>query len=582
MVNQKKKSFLFGLLGAATAAGMVMGATGVISTFVEKPAEANAAAGDKYVRLNEMPEEGLSGEYLIVCLEKGYIFNGGLSNIDVAKNYITFDASASSLDWNSELSACAFQIEEYQTGYSIKTSNNTYLYFNGGNSNDIATDDAPHLNQISINASGNASISCDGGNLVFNTSGSSNRFRYFVKSSSSSKAIQLYKLEKGESSGEATISCETSSVTLLVGETQSIVVDYSGLTNPLFATTGDPDSVDVKIESSSDVLGTGSVSIELAGKAVAEDPVDITIGSEGANTISLSVVVNPSQAYGKISKLSDLVDGLYVVMAFSDPETHENTKVASFDSSKDRYLAGDAAIDGDNLLAEDPYTFKIEAHSKGYSIFDNTQQMYVGVTFDSDGVDTGKVGLSSNLGEDYYWSISIDQKDGTILASPLSAENKDYYFANNSRYGYIAVYKSGLLPSLYAADLSNVTDEQRLATFGKLYLRADEELTGEYTGACVDDGYYARAKSALEGDWADVLPLLEADTTGLKDRYMAWAIANGELADLSGSKATYYTLNPNASFSKKVTTAALSGLGVLAVGAAATGVMIAIRKKKHE
>lgn len=79
-----------------------------------------------------------------------------------------------------------------------------------------------------------------------------------------------------------------------------------------------------------------------------------------------------------------------------------------------------------------------------------------------------------------------------------------------------------------------------------------------------------------------MLPLLEADTAGLKDRYMAWAIANGELADLSGSKATYYTLNPNASFSKKVTTAALSGLGVLAVGAAATGVMIAIRKKKHE
>lgn len=75
MVNQKKKSFLFGLLGAATAAGMVMGATGVISTFVEKPAEANAVAGDKYVRLTEMPEEGLSGEYLIVCEEKGLVFS---------------------------------------------------------------------------------------------------------------------------------------------------------------------------------------------------------------------------------------------------------------------------------------------------------------------------------------------------------------------------------------------------------------------------------------------------------------------------------------------------------------------------
>ena len=47
MITRKRKTFLLGLLGAATAAGMVLGATGVISSAVEEPIEANAE-GDTF------------------------------------------------------------------------------------------------------------------------------------------------------------------------------------------------------------------------------------------------------------------------------------------------------------------------------------------------------------------------------------------------------------------------------------------------------------------------------------------------------------------------------------------------------
>lgn len=578
MVNQKKKSFLFGLLGAATAAGMVMGATGVISTFVEKPTEANAAVGDKYVRLNEMPEEGLSGEYLIVCEEKGLVFNGALDPIDVEKNYLTFTTAAGQLDWSSAYAAAALNIQPYDGGYSIQTSNGDYIYFKGS-SNGIYTDSAAHANSITFSGA-NAVITNSGRTLIYNSS--SNRFRYFEKTTSSySKKVQLYKLVHQEVELNPAISIETSTISMVTEESTSVTVTYTDITDPLKVVSSDPDKVEAVFDFDGDVTGTGTTNLNIKAKAATDQPVTLTISSGDVASDSIEVTVTQSDTYYKITKASDIVDGIEAVMGFETDEV-----ISSYDSSKDRYPVTEGAFVDGNLATYNAYTFKIEAHSEGYTIFDNAEGKYLGVHIKSSGeVQTGAIDLSSELSDDYYWDISV-AADGMMTMTPVSTKGMDdsYNFARNSttKYAYAAVYEGAKKPYLYAKELHSVTDEQRLTTFGKLYLRADEELTGEYTGACVDHGYYARAKAALEGDWADVLPLLEADTTGLKDRYMAWAIANGELADLSGSKATYYTLNPNASFSKKVTTAALSGLGVLAVGAAATGVMIAIRKKKHE
>lgn len=569
---------LFGLLGAATAAGMVTGATGVISTFVEKPVEANAAAGDKYVRLTEMPEEGLSGEYLIVCMSDGFVFDGALDPIDVDPNTIKFDSIGDELDWSSTLAAAAFNIQPYGNGYSIETSNGTFLYYTGS-SNSVATSGTAQENSITFNGQ-NVDIAYNGRTLIYNSS--SQRFRYYEDTTTSrSKKVQLYKLEHQEVELNPAITIGSSAVSMVTEESLSVTVSYQDISDPLEVVSSDPDKVEASFGSEGDIAGTGTAELDITAKAVTTDPVTLTISSGDVASATIEVTVTQSDTYYKITKASDIVDGIDVVMGFETGEV-----ISSYDSSKDRYPVSEGAFVDGNLATDTAYTFKLEAHSQGYTIFDNAEGKYLGVHIKSSGeVQTGAVDLSTELSNDYYWDISV-AADGMMTMTPISTKGMadSYNFARNStaRYAYAAVYAGGKKPYLYAKELHSITDEQRLATFGKLYLRADEELSGEYTGACVDDGYYARAKSALEGDWADVLPLLEADTTGLKDRYMAWAIANGELADLSGSKATYYTLNPNASFSKKVTTAALSGLGVLAVGAAATGLMIAIRKKKHE
>ena len=578
MVKEKKKSFLFGLLGAATAAGMVMGATGAISTFVEKPAQANAAAGDKYVRLTEMPEEGLSGEYLIVCMSDGFVFNGALDPIDFDPNTIKFDSIGDELDWSSTLAAAAFNIQPYGNGYSIETSNGTFLYYKGS-SNSVATTGTAQENSITFNGQ-NVDIVYNGRTLIYNSS--SHRFRYYEKTNTTySKKVQLYKLEHQEVELNPAITVESSSVSMVTEESTSVAITYKDITDPLEVVSSDLDKVEAVFDFDGDITGSGTANLEITAKAATTEPVTLTISSGDVVSASIEVTVAQSDTYYKIAKASDIVDGIEVVMGFETGEV-----ISSYDSSKDRYPVTEGAFADGNLAADSAYIFKLEAHSEGYTIYDNAEEKYLGVHIKSSGeVQTGAVDLSTELTDDYYWDISV-AADGMMTMTPVSTKGMDdsYNFARNSttKYAYAAVYEGAKKPYLYAKELHSVTDEQRLATFGKLYLRADEELSGEYTGACVDDGYYARAKSALEGDWADVLPLLETDTTGLKDRYMAWAIANGELADLSGSKATYYTLNPNASFSKKVTTAALSGLGVLAVGAAAIGVMIAIRKKKHE
>lgn len=586
MVNQKKKSFLFGLLGAATAAGMVMGATGVISTFVEKPAEVNAA-GDYYEQVTEMPEEGLSGQYLITCDDYGYILNGSLGSdsIDAKNNYLSIGSFSGTLAATAELAQAEFTITYEEEGYSILGTSGLYIYGTTSGGKLSSTTKLRDDNQISF-VNGDAEISSNGSLLRYCKNSTSDRFRYYKASTASGAnyiKVQLYKLVEGDEPDVPTISVSSTSLSLVSEEIRTLDVYYSDLTSPLEVESSNPEAVDVEFENQTEIVGSGAAKVDVYALAAADEPVTLTFSSDGATSVEVTVTVTEGVAFSKAENVSDIVDGMNVVIGFGNKMV-----LNAYESSNDRYNSAEAVFVSNNSVIKPVtgyLTFKIEAHSEGYSIFDNSQQMYLGVAYDSDGVDTGAIALSATLGEDYYWNIA-SAEGGSLKISP-AATGERYFLQNNTTTGksFVAVYlsnKSYLQPSFYSQELGSVTDEQRFATFGKLYLRADEELTGEYTGACVDHGYYARAKAALEGDWADVLPLLEADTTGLKDRYMAWAIANGELADLSGFKATYYTLNPNVSFSKKVTTAALSGLGVLAVGAAAAGVMIAVRKKKHE
>ncbi len=83
MITRKRKTFLLGLLGAATAAGMVLGATGVISSAVGKPAEVSAADSDiQLAELTSVSSINPDGIYILGAYvdQTFYGYSSGISS----------------------------------------------------------------------------------------------------------------------------------------------------------------------------------------------------------------------------------------------------------------------------------------------------------------------------------------------------------------------------------------------------------------------------------------------------------------------------------------------------------------------
>ena len=112
MITRKRKTFLLGLLGAATAAGMVLGATGVISSAVGEPLEVNAAAKPDYLIKLEDLSTVEEGDLFVLGAETSDGFFGFTS--DEAKKGI---ASGAEEDWkywtisNIDLTSRSFSAE---------------------------------------------------------------------------------------------------------------------------------------------------------------------------------------------------------------------------------------------------------------------------------------------------------------------------------------------------------------------------------------------------------------------------------------------------------------------------------------
>ncbi len=82
MITRKRKTFLLGLLGAATAAGMVLGATGVISSAVGEPLEVNAEDSVMTDRITADKLKATSSSYADFTYETSFATYSG----NTAKN----------------------------------------------------------------------------------------------------------------------------------------------------------------------------------------------------------------------------------------------------------------------------------------------------------------------------------------------------------------------------------------------------------------------------------------------------------------------------------------------------------------
>lgn len=229
-----------------------------------------------------------TGEYLIVYETASKAFDGSLTSLDSTPNTINVSISNESIAYNSTTAASKFTISSETNGFSIKSASGYYIG-RSNNSNGIDTSasySASYLNTITIDNSGNATITASGGKkLLFNDSSGQNKFRYL----GTAKNIQLYKASSSGSSATVTgVTVTPSSLTLDL---------YSGPTEgTLSASVSGTGSFSQGVNWTSSDDSIASVSTTGAVTAHAKGTVTITATSKSDSTVSgtASVTVNDS------------------------------------------------------------------------------------------------------------------------------------------------------------------------------------------------------------------------------------------------------------------------------------------------
>lgn len=180
-------------LGSATITATFAGNTkynAATATYTFKVTAASVASGD-YVKVTST-EDLTDGEYLIVYEDGSVAFNGGLSTLDVASNYISVTITDDDkIESTAEVDAAAFTISTVDGGFSILSASGWYIG-RTANSNGITTSETTaYVNNIEIDNNHDAVITVSNGRILrYNSDSGQTRFRYY---GSGQKAIQLYK-----------------------------------------------------------------------------------------------------------------------------------------------------------------------------------------------------------------------------------------------------------------------------------------------------------------------------------------------------------------------------------------------------
>lgn len=163
-----------------------------VTVFATFAPQGTSSSGD-YEKVTSALNEW-SGEYLIIYEDGSAAFNGGLTTLDVANNYISVNISNGTIIANETTNAAKFTIAPTEGGYSIKSASGYYIG-NTSNSNSLSSSQSEIFsNSINYN-NGNIDIVSSGGSyLRYNSASDQKRFRYYKSSTyTGQEAIQLYK-----------------------------------------------------------------------------------------------------------------------------------------------------------------------------------------------------------------------------------------------------------------------------------------------------------------------------------------------------------------------------------------------------
>ncbi len=149
-----------------------------------------------YKKVTSAPADW-SGEYLIVYDgEDGTLaFDGSLNKLDAVGDNQKVSIESDSID-AMNMSQYAFTIEKLEDGgYSVRSASGIYIGRSEKSNGIDESSTEAYVNQISLDAAGNAVIAAAGGTtLRFNDRSDQMRFRYYV--SDTQPPVALYKYEK--------------------------------------------------------------------------------------------------------------------------------------------------------------------------------------------------------------------------------------------------------------------------------------------------------------------------------------------------------------------------------------------------
>ena len=138
--------------------------------------------------------DGMEGDFLIVCEEKGVAFDGSLPSLDNVNNYVSVIVADNMIENTETLENSCFTISSTENGYSVRSKSGFYI----GNISDKngleCSYETIYDNGISFEENGDAKIVSFDSHLRFNAASNQMRFRYYKSSTyENQKSIQLYK-----------------------------------------------------------------------------------------------------------------------------------------------------------------------------------------------------------------------------------------------------------------------------------------------------------------------------------------------------------------------------------------------------
>lgn len=174
-----------------------------VTLYAQYTVEVIETADHNFVKVTENQTDW-TGTYLIVYEAGKKALNGAITEkVDIAENNVDVqivDNKIAALDSNL---AVTVVIEKIDGGYSMRTKSGLFFGSESNANSLLSNATKTYVNTITIDASGNAVITGEGGAILrYNATSGQERFRFYKTDSySSQKPIALYKLDVGEISG---------------------------------------------------------------------------------------------------------------------------------------------------------------------------------------------------------------------------------------------------------------------------------------------------------------------------------------------------------------------------------------------